>query len=196
MKKICILTGICISIVVTGLWIKVKQSKMQKELADQVFRFHVLANSDSVEDQELKMKVKEEILAFMKEELPDSDSADDTKQWAMDHLEEIANVAQEVVLNEGYDYGIAAEVTECEFPEKSYGDVTFPAGEYETLRIEIGEGEGQNWWCVLYPNLCFINAVRAVVPKEGKQELKKILEEDTYDMITSKTRFKISWFFF
>ena len=196
MKKICILTGICISIVVTGFWIKVKQSKMQKELADQVFRFHVLANSDSVEDQELKMKVKEEILAFMKEELPDSDSADDTKQWAMDHLEEIANVAQEVVLEEGYDYGIAAEVTECEFPEKSYGDVTFPAGEYETLRIEIGEGEGENWWCVLYPNLCFINAVRAVVPKEGKQELKKILEEDTYDMITSKTRFKISWFFF
>ena len=169
---------------------------MQKELADQVFRFHVLANSDSVEDQELKMKVKEEILTFMKEELPDSDNADDTKQWAMDHLEEIANVAQEVVLEEGYDYGIAAEVTECEFPEKSYGDVTFPAGEYETLRIEIGEGEGQNWWCVLYPNLCFINAVRAVVPKEGKQELKKILEEDTYDMITSKTRFKISWFFF
>lgn len=196
MKKICILAGICISLVVTGVMMHAKQLRMQKNLAKQVFRFHVLANSDSEKDQALKMKVKEEVLAFMKQELPNSDSADETKKWAIDHLEQIAEVAQEVVSEEGYDYGIMAEVTHCDFPEKSYGDITFPAGEYETLRIEIGEGKGQNWWCVLYPNLCFINAVRAIVPDEGKQELRKVLEEDTYEMITSKTRFRIGWFFF
>ena len=84
----------------------------------------------------------------------------------------------------------------CDFPEKSYGDITFPAGEYEALRIEIGESKGQNWWCVLYPNLCFIDAVNAVVPQEGKEELKQVLEEDTYKMVTATTPFRIKWFFF
>ena len=196
MKKVCILVGISISLLVTGVIVQAKKTRMQKDLAEEVFRFHVLANSDSKEDQALKMKVKEEVLAFMKEEIPNSGSVVDTKKWAIENLEQIAEVAQEVVCEEGYQYWIMAEVTHCDFPEKSYGDITFPAGEYETLRIEIGEGKGQNWWCVLYPNLCFVNAVRAVVPKEGKQQLRKVLEEDTYEMITSKTRFRIGWFFF
>ena len=75
-------------------------------------------------------------------------------------------------------------------------NITFPSGKYEALRIEIGEAKGQNWWCVLYPNLCFIDAVHAVVPEEGKRELKEVLEEDTYEMVTATSRFKIGWFFF
>ena len=111
-------------------------------------------------------------------------------------MDEIEEVAKEIVKREGYTYSIHAEVTTCDFPDKTYGDITFPAGEYEALRVEIGEAKGQNWWCVLFPNLCFIDAVHAVVPDKGKEELKEVLEEDTYEMVTTTTRFKIGWFFF
>ncbi len=196
MKKVCALFGIMLAIVATGIMVNVKQKRMQEELASQVLRFHVLANSDSEEDQNLKMKVKEQVIAYMKRELPQSDSLETTKLWAKTHLEEIETVSKQVIRKEGYLYSVKAEVTNSSFPDKSYGDVTFPAGEYEALRIEIGEAKGQNWWCVLYPNLCFIDSVHAVVPKEGKQDLKRVLDEETYEMVTATTRFKIGWFFF
>lgn len=196
MKKICAITGIVIAIIVTGFVMKSKKDEMQEELAKEVFRFHVLANSDSKEDQALKMKVKEAIISYMERELPESDSVETTKRWAHQNLEQIEEVATAIIAEEGYAYPAKAEVTTCEFPDKTYGDVTFPAGQYEALRVEIGDAKGQNWWCVLYPNLCFVDAVHAVVPDEGKKELKEVLEEDTYEMVTTTTRFKIGWFFF
>ena len=195
-EKTCAMVGVLIGILITGLIVNAKKSEMQGELAEQVFRFHVLANSDSGEDQALKMKVKEAIIAYMKQELPESDSVETTKKWARENLLQIEQVAAEIIAEEGYEYSVKAEVTTCDFPDKTYGDITFPAGEYEALRIEIGQAKGQNWWCVLYPNLCFIDAVHAVVPEKGKNELKEVLEEDTYEMVTTTTRFKIGWFFF
>lgn len=196
MKRRYVLAVIAIFMVLMGTMMNVKLSHMKADLAGKVFRFHVLANSDREEDQALKMRVKEEILAYMKQELPTSDSAEITKAWARENLHNITDRAQQLVKREGYDYTVTAKVASCDFPEKSYGDITFPAGEYEALRIEIGESKGQNWWCVLYPNLCFIDAVNAVVPQEGKEELKQVLEEDTYKMVTATTPFRIKWFFF
>lgn len=196
MKKICAVVGILMSLFITGFIVNAKRNDMQEELAREVFRFHVLANSDSEKDQALKMKVKEEVITYMRQELPESDSVNTTKKWARDNLDEIVALAQQRVEEEGYDYPVTAEVTTCDFPDKTYGDITFPAGEYEALRIEIGQAKGQNWWCVLYPNLCFIDAVNAVVPDAGKKDLKEVLEEDTYEMVTTRTRFKIGWFFF
>lgn len=180
---------------VRGQQVQLKERQTQEALAEEVLRFHVLANSNSEEDQELKMKVKEAILTYMEREIPQADSVDETKTWAESHLSEIETVAKQVVHREGYGYEVDAEVTESEFPDKTYGDVTFPAGEYEALRIEIGEAEGQNWWCVLYPNLCFLDAVNAVVPEEGKEELKEVLTEDEYEMVTMGSSFRIRWFF-
>jgi len=196
MKKIAVLVGLILALTVTSVAIYAKREHLQKDLTEKVFRFHVLANSDRPEDQALKMQVKEEILSYMKEQLPESDSAKTTKQWAKTNQKEIEGIAKHVIEAEGYDYPVKAEVTNCSFPEKTYGDVTFPAGTYEALRIEIGEAKGKNWWCVLYPNLCFIDAVHAVVPDEGKEELKNVLEEDTYEMVTATSRFRIGWFFF
>lgn len=196
MKRICVLVGILIAFVVTGMAMNVKWNHMQADLAKEVFRFHVLANSDSKEDQALKMQVKEAVLAYMKQELPKSDNVETTKKWARANTDKIVQLAERIIKEEGYPYFVTAEVTTCEFPEKTYGDITFPPGEYEALRIEIGEAKGQNWWCVLYPNLCFMDAVHAVVPEQGKKDLKKVLEEDTYEMITATTRFRIGWFFF
>lgn len=196
MKKICVLISIFVSLVITSIIYEVKYDKMQAELAREVFRFHVLANSDSKEDQALKMQVKDAVIAYMKKELPESESVEITKHFASTHTREIEKIARKIIVEKGYDYSVKARVTTCDFPDKTYGDITFPAGEYEALRVEIGQAEGQNWWCVLYPNLCFIDSVRAVVPEKGKKELKQVLEEDTYEMVTATSRFKIGWFFF
>ena len=193
---ICVLVGVILSGLATASIVRAKEMRVQERLAEEVFRFHVLANSDSEEDQALKMQVKEAVISYMKAELPDSESVLETKEWAKSHLDEIVDLSELVVAEAGYEYSVSAEVTSCYFPEKTYGDVTFPAGEYEALRIEIGEAKGQNWWCVLYPNLCFVDAVHAVVPDEGKEELKEVLDEEAYEMVTSKTCFKIKWFFF
>lgn len=167
----------------------------QQKLAEEVLRFHVLANSDSEEDQALKMKVKEAVLSYMKEEFPDAKSADETKNWVRNHETDFEKVAEKVIRNEGYHYPVKVELTTSYFPDKTYGDVTFPRGNYEALRIEIGKAKGQNWWCVLYPNLCFIDAVHAVVPEEGKEELRTVLDEEAYEMVTATTKFRIKWFF-
>ena len=195
-QLICGALAFLIAVCAMGAFADAKVLGIQKKMAQEVFRFHVLANSDSEEDQALKMKVKEEVLAYMKQDLPESESVERTKEWAVTHLEEIEKVAIRTLRQEGCQDLVYAEVTNCYFPDKTYGDITFPNGYYDALRIEIGEAKGHNWWCVLYPNLCFVDAVHAVVPDEGKEELKEVLDEEEYEMVTATSKFKIKWFFF
>ena len=202
-KWICAAVAILIAGIVTGMTIyrqsvlvEAKVEKTQEKLAEEVLRFHVLANSDSEEDQQLKMKVKEAVIAYMKRELPNAESVEETKEWTGSHEKELEEVAGRVISEEGYTYPVKAELTESYFPQKTYGDVTFPAGEYEALRIEIGKAKGHNWWCVLYPNLCFVDATNAVVPKKSKHKLKSVLDEEEYEMVTATSKFNIRWFFF
>ena len=175
--------------------VSAKMETAQKHMAEEVLRFHVLANSDSKEDQELKMTVKDEVVSWLEAKM-DCDSLEETKNFIRSHLTGIEEVAEETVRREGYSYPVQAALEWTDFPEKSYGDVTFPAGSYEALRIQIGEAKGHNWWCVLYPNLCFIDSVRAVVPEKGKKQLKHVLTDDEYDMVTATSKFKVKWFFF
>lgn len=200
-KWVCILLAVIIGLCLTGNIMRVQQERqkmetMQRKLAEEVFRFHVLANSDSDEDQKLKLKVRDAVLHYMKKELPESDDVTETKRWAKGHLPEICQVAEETIKAEGETYRVSAEVTNCGFPAKSYGDVTFPAGDYDALRIMIGKARGQNWWCVLYPNLCFMDSVHAKMPAEGKEKLKKVLDDEEYEMVTDGADVKIKWFFF
>ena len=208
-KKSYIRTSICMAIAMliagisTGMLVEqriqkveAKVSEVQHKLAGEVLRFHVLANSDRENDQNLKMKVKERVISYMKEQLPNAENVEMTKAWTRSHAGELEKVAREVIWEEGYTYSVKAELTTSYFPDKTYGDVMFPSGWYEALRIEIGSAKGKNWWCVLYPNLCFLDSVHAVVPKEGKQELETVLEEEEYEMVTATSKFKIKWFFF
>lgn len=200
---ICLVTAIVIASVLTawvtaqrGLLVEARTQMATEELAEQVLRFHVLAESDSTEDQQVKMKVKEAVLTYLQEQMAGERTLDGTKQFVREHLEEIASLAQQTVKDAGSCDLVTAEIVRDEFPEKTYGDVTFPEGTYEALRIRIGSGEGHNWWCCLYPNLCFTDAVYGEVVSEDKQELKELLDEDAYEMITCTTDFKIKWFFF
>lgn len=177
-----------------------RRIRAQENLAQEVLRFHILANSDEAQDQQLKMDVKERVLSWLESEMPENLDASEMKLWLKMHDEELTILCEEELAERGYEYPVSVAVTTCYFPEKQYGDVTFPAGNYEALRIEIGLAEGQNWWCVLYPNLCFLDAVRAVVPEEGKRQLRQILPEDTYDVccpgenIRIKSYFLSHWF--
>lgn len=206
-RIICVILGVCIALLLTGSIagrrmkaVNARVSETQKELAKEVFRFHVLANSDREEDQDLKLKVRDTVLQYMKASMYEGKTSEptalDTKKWAEDHLEEIEEEALKVIEEEGYAYDVRAQVTECYFPDKRYGDITFPEGDYEALRIEIGDAKGQNWWCVLYPNLCFMSTTCAVVSDEGKDKLKSVLSDEEYEMVTAASDFKIKWFFF
>ena len=137
-----------------GMQVEAKANAVQEKLSGEVFRFHVLANSDSKEDQELKMKVKEAVVDYMCENLSNAGNAAEAKAWAIRHKEELIRTAREVLQKEGCNDQITAEVVRCEFPDKTYGDITFPAGWYDALRIKIGKAQGHNWWCVIFPPLC------------------------------------------
>lgn len=169
------------------------QMQMQQHLAEEVLRFHVLANSDSEEDQRLKLKVRDAVLEQMKNTLPEGLDVEETKEWARMHTDILRKTAEDIVTDNGYAYPVSAAVTTSYFPEKTYGDVTFPPGNYTALRIEIGAAKGQNWWCVLYPNLCFMDAVHAVVPEEGKKQLEEVLTEEEYHQVISDGTFEIRW---
>lgn len=199
MKYMMLLPSLLLAALITGLFLwsegEVAQAETQRHLAQEVLRFHVLANSDSETDQVLKMQVKEDVLSYLEQEMPDTMDLEETRLWMRRHVEELETVGRETVMEEGYDYPVTAAVTTCWFPEKTYGDVTFPSGNYEALRVEIGAAQGKNWWCVLYPNLCFLDAANAVVPEEGKQKLQNVLTEEEYARITLETDFQIKWYF-
>ena len=121
-----------------------------------VFRLHVIADSNSEADQAIKLAVRDAII----QELGDMDGAQtsqEAEQYAAQHLEELIETANGVLEEEGFPYRATAEIGTFEFPDKTYGDVTYPAGEYDALRLVLGQGEGQNWWCVMFPPLCIVN---------------------------------------
>lgn len=198
-KYIIILLSLIIAALVTWffLWRSglVAQQQLQEHLAEEVLRFHILANSDSEEDQELKLKVRDQILDYLDTEMPQASDAKETARWIRLHMDELEEVGRKTVTASGYDYPVNAAVTTCWFPDRTYGDMTFPAGNYEALRIELGDAQGHNWWCVLYPGLCFLDAANAVIPEEGKQKLQNVLTEDEYSRIMSDTDFQVKWYF-
>lgn len=166
-------------------------------ISDQVIRFHVVANSDTVEDQLLKQRVKDEVIDFMQPLIKKCNSVDDTREVIKANLPKIKKVAEQVVIDSQKDYDIYVALDKANFPIKKYGDILFPAGEYEACRVVIGEGKGENWWCVMYPPLCYVDAASGVVPLEGKEALKKELNEEQYNLVANQkeiryeVRFKI-----
>lgn len=169
-------------------------------LSQNLVRLHVIANSDSKADQELKLKVRDAIIEYMKEKLADSKDINETRAIINDNLKNIEKVSREVILKNNSDYSVKATMGNYDFPTKVYGDIALPAGEYEALRVVIGDGAGANWWCVLFPPLCFCDATHGAIPDSVKKDLKNVLSTEEYRLITSvdndedipiKIRFKV-----
>lgn len=170
-----------------------KQRRLQESIAGKVLRFHVIANSDEAYDQELKLKVRDAVGARMAELLLDAGSRAECEQIIQRELDEIEHMAESVIKEEGYSYGTEIFLREVQFPVKTYGDYTFPAGAYEALEIIIGEGEGHNWWCVMYPNMCFSGSVYEVVDEDAKTALQEVLSAEEYEEVLASGDYEVQF---
>lgn len=152
---------------------------------DKLIRFHVIANSDSIEDQNVKLKIRDAILKDIGPKLAECKTREESITIIQKNIGRIEYISNSILKNEGKSYKAKAMVGNFEFPIKSYGSITLPAGEYEALRVVLGDGDGKNWWCVMFPPLCFIDITRGVTTKETDEELKKVLNDDEIQSITA-----------
>lgn len=167
--------------------------KLQEGMAERILRFHVIANSDTKADQDLKLKVRDGIGEYLGGELDGVEDLAECEQVVAERLTEIESCAREIIAEEGYTYTVEAMIGDSEFPEKTYGSYTFPGGTYRALKVIIGEGAGQNWWCVMYPNLCFANSVYEVVDEDSDKKLRAVLTQDEYAEIMAEGKIRIGF---
>lgn len=161
-------------------------------IKDKMIRFHVIANSDSIEDQNIKLKVRDKVLEYIYPKLEGASEIDKSREILKENDKEIKDIALKVLQENNYDYKVESTLSNEMFPVKSYGDITLPQGEYEAYRIILGDGKGQNWWCVMFPPLCFVDITKGEVSSEDTEEImKKNLSEKEYDIVKRKDKSNI-----
>lgn len=169
-------------------------STLQQQIATQVLRFHIRANSDAVADQQKKLRIKQSLLEWLTPILSENTSKSETIQCIRKNLPDIRKEATRMAAPEPVTVTLQKEW----FPEKTYGTCTFPEGIYDALRVDIGQAKGHNWWCVLYPSLCFADALEPSMTEEGEEKLQQVLDEDAYDLLLHpqklKIRFRLEFF--
>ncbi|EGO89018.1 stage II sporulation protein R [Clostridium botulinum] len=175
---------LCGSILVVSY---IKADASQKSIANKLIRFHVIANSDSTEDQALKLKVRDEILEYISPKLKNSKSIEESRQIIKENSEVINAIAKKTIQKNGYTYTVKTELSHENFPVKTYGDITLPQGDYEAYRVIIGNGKGHNWWCVMFPPLCFTDITKGEVELQKTDEMmKKTLTKEEYKLVNNK----------
>lgn len=155
------------------------------DISNSVFRLHVIANSNSDEDQALKYKVRDALIDYMNSISKDISSKEEAIKIAEENKDNFYNIAKEVINNNGFDYDVNIKIGNFSFPTKTYGDISLPAGFYDALKVEIGNANGKNWWCVMFPSLCFVDVSEGIVPDESKEDLQSNLQEEEYNLISS-----------
>ena len=161
------------------------EEALASRIAPEILRFHVLAESDSARDQNLKLGVKGLVLDYIRSQVPEDTDKEQLEQWIEGSKTSIEAMAQDWLADQGASYPVKLELTRDYFPTKAYGDMVFPCGTYDAVRITIGSGKGRNWWCVLYASLCYTDAIHAVVPDSSRKTLSSLLAEDDYDALLS-----------
>lgn len=166
-------------------------SAVSSNLSEAVFRLHVIANSDSSEDQALKLKVRDSLLNYMNDICSNCTTKEEAISLADENKKNFQQIAEQTISENGYNYPVKINIDNFYFPTKNYGDITLPAGFYDALRVEIGEAKGKNWWCVMFPSLCFIDVSSGIVDDSAKENLEKNLEEESYSIISDKDNSEI-----
>ena len=169
---------------------------VSQDISSAVFRLHVLANSDSQEDQNLKYLVRDNILNYIQEISNGITSKSEIIEIIKSHSSEIHEIATKTIEENGYNYPVSISIGNFAFPTKKYGDITLPAGLYDAVRVEIGSAKGQNWWCVMFPPLCFVDTTSGIVPENSKKLIQDNLSQEEYNLISKdtssvKVKFKI-----
>lgn len=200
-RKELVLSISCLllAFLLTMVWIQQRDENLAAKISPEILRFHVLANSNSNEDQNLKLEVKSLLIDTINSGLPEHAGKSETCTYIEEHKSELEQTAETYMKDAGYDYTASVTLTNCYFPTKAYGDVVLPCGNYDAAEVVIGDGRGRNWWCVLYPQLCFVNTAYGVVPEESKELLREVLSPEEFaaildtrnDRLQVKIRFKL-----
>jgi len=157
-----------------------------EDISNNLIRFHVIANSDNVSDQALKLQIRDKVLQYISPKLNNSKSIEESRKILDIENENILNIAKEVINENGYSYDVESTLSKEYFPVKTYGNITLPQGKYEAYRIVIGSGEGQNWWCVMFPPLCFVDVTKgSIAYEETEKQMKEVLNEKEYDRVNN-----------
>ncbi len=168
-----------------------KEEHLQKDIASEIIRFHVIANSDSAEDQALKLVVKEALTDALRPKLENAKNINEARNILKNSLAEMVSISDKIIKENGFHYTTAASLEQGYFPLKVYGDLSLPPGEYEAVRVKLGSAAGQNWWCIMFPPLCFVDATYSVVPESSKEQLKYVLTDEEYDAVFPKDKINI-----
>lgn len=198
MKKLLSII-ICLGIVFSIFWSNISakgmklnvedSTSLQSSIENKLIRFHVIANSDKAEDQALKLKVRDKVLEYISPKLKACKSIEESRSILMQNDKNIRDIAKAVIKNNGYSYNVVTMLSKENFPIKTYGNITLPQGEYEAYRIIIGSGEGRNWWCVMFPPLCFIDITKGEVSyKETEKAMKQVLSEKEYEEVDNTNK--------
>lgn len=169
--------------------------KISNDISKEVFRLHVIANSDSEEDQNLKYIIRDNLINYMNTLTQDSKTKEDAILLAQEHSDDFYKIANNTIKNLGYNYDVKINIGNYHFPTKYYGDISLPAGNYDALKVEIGEAKGQNWWCVMFPPLCFIDISTGIVPDESKEYLKENLTNEEFSLVSDNKNNNINFKF-
>ena len=183
-----IIKSACIAFVLTVIYSMIPFRTECKEISDEVFRFHILANSDEDYDQQLKLKVRDKVLLYTESLFEKAKSKEEAENLISNNLQDICNTAQKEVTDNGYDYTVTAQITKMYFTTRTYESYTLPSGMYDALRITIGSGEGHNWWCVMYPSICISSE------KSQDEAAKETFNDNQYDIVKNEKyeyKFKI-----
>lgn len=177
--ELALLLGLCAALL-CGVW----SVEQQEDLSRKMIRLHVIAHSDSAEDQALKLEVRDAVLDYATAVLQRSADMTEAQAALQNSLPRIERIARAAVTAEGYDYGVSASLGQAEFPLKEYDGFSLPAGEYTALRLVIGDGGGQNWWCVVFPPLCTTAACdlteTAIAAGMSEEDVSFITESEGY----------------
>jgi stage II sporulation protein R len=188
MKKfLCFL--LCIIIVFIGALgvSNMKAQAAENDISNKIIRFHVIANSDSLNDQAVKLRVRDDVLSYLSPKLEKSNSLEESKKILTENSIQVKKIAIEQLRKSGYDYNVKIELSNENFPIKTYGNITLPQGKYQAYRIIIGSGKGQNWWCVMFPPLCFVDITKGSVSyKQTQKEMMKVLTPEEYSLVDNQ----------
>lgn len=168
---------------------------ISSDISESVFRLHVIANSDTKEDQDLKYMVRDSLLNYMNEICGNCKTKEEAINLVEKNEDKFKAIALNTIHTEGYSYDVKINIGNFEFPTKNYGDISLPAGYYDALRVEIGEAKGQNWWCVMFPPLCFVDVSSGIVPDESKELIENNLTEEEFALVTDKSNSEIQFKF-
>ena len=191
-NRIYILASILVVVLITSTFVIIKEvNKIEActyDYKDKLIRFHVIANSDSDKDQKLKLKVRDEVISYLQPKLENSNSIEESEKIIKNEYKTLENISKKVISKNGYNYIVKVGLEYSNFPAKQYSSVVLPAGKYKALRIIIGEGKGKNWWCVMFPPLCFIDDQNGIIDEKTDKKLKEVLTEEEYDLIIAKNK--------